>query len=206
MRPWRAAQARRRPGYPHSNQRPLEPEPPPTPPHRTPPPCAPNPSCARRAPGTWCLAQADMEARVHSLCKEGQESPVPLSGWQRGGLPGPLFLPGEPGVPNWMGCGARGPSLRQEILGFLALWLSGGPGLRPPSGGLGFLSPHSSRFSLLSQEGLGSHCPSQAGRWPGYLLSVDHNVPIGRPLLPLPGEAEVLLPRLADRRKFLSLP
>lgn len=153
MRPWRAAQARRRPGYPHSNQRPLEPEPPPTPPHPTPTPCAQNPSCARRAPGTWCFAQATMEARVHSLCKEGQESPVPLSGWQRRGLPGRLFLPGEPGVPNWMGCGARGPSLRQEILGFLAIWLSGGGPRSPPSLGRAWVPVTPLKQVLLTQPG-----------------------------------------------------
>lgn len=137
--------------------------------------------------------------RVHSLCKEGQESPVPLSGWQLVSL-----------VPHLDRLWGTGPLPSAGKPGFSCTLAVGGPGLHPPSGGPGFLSPHSRRFSSLSREGLGSHCPTQAWTGPGYIPSngepVDQKVPSWRGFLSLPGEAGVRLPRLADRHnKILSL-
>lgn len=195
--PWRAAPVGRRPGHPHSNRRPLGPEPPRD--RTLPVPGGPRvrgallkqagrpgfaPS-ARRARSLRCPSRAGSEGGCQApyFCQESLVSLVPhLDGlWGTGPLPSA----GKPG--------------------FSCTLAVGGPGLRLPSAGPGFLSPHSSGLSLLSQEGLAPHCPSRAGRRPACLLSVDHNVPIGRRLLPLPGEAGVLLPRLADRRKFLPL-
>lgn len=113
---------------------------------------------ARRARSLRCPSRAGSEGgcQVPYFCRESPASPLGRL-WGTGPLPSA----GKPG-------------------NFSCTLAVGGAGLRPPSGGPGFPSPHSSRFSLFSQEGLGSHCPSQAGRRPGYLLSVGHNVPVGR--------------------------
>lgn len=146
MRPWRAAQARRRPGYPHSNQRPLEPEPPPTPPHPTPPPCVhrtlPVPGGPRVRGAllkqTWRPGFTPSARRVRSL-------PCPSRAGSEGACQVPYFC--------------------QESLVSPIGWAVGHGA--PPFGRKSWVFLHSgcrgAQVSALPREGLGSCHPTQAG-------------------------------------------